>query len=211
MASELQPEFFSLLGINIFLALSLLTCLFEKNFPTAIPYVYQSASLFGFGQLWISKEFSQIFGNDMRFLYHSAYLSVAVISIAAINLYLALLKKQKVLSWIYCGTVVLPTVTVSIFFISAYINDTPVPLPALPHVPLEMVYILLAPCAAVLGLGILTTLKPEVLKRTLSRLIPARSTDSSPRSSQASTAKKGGWSEEWKKMKEKLLSLIAEG
>ena len=64
MASELQPEFFSLLGINIFLALSLLTCLFEKNFPTAIPYVYQSAALFGFGQLWISKEFSQIYINE---------------------------------------------------------------------------------------------------------------------------------------------------
>ena len=211
MASELQPEFFSLLGINIFLALSLLTCLFEKNFPTAIPYVYQSAALFGFGQLWISKEFSQIFGHHMRFLYHSAYLSVAIVSITTINLYLAFLKKQKVLSWIYSGTVVLPTVAVSLFFISAYINDTPVPLPVLPHAPLEMIYILLVPCAAVLGLGILTSVKPEVLKRTLSRLIPARSIGSSLRSPQASTAKKGGWSEEWKKMKEKLLSLIAEG
>jgi len=210
MASELQPEFFSLLGINIFLALSLLTCLFEKNFPTAIPYVYQSAALFGFGQLWISKEFSQIFGDHMRFLYHTAYLSVAVISITAINLYLAFLKKQKVLSWIYCGTVVLPAVTVSLFFTSAYINDTPVPLPVLPHAPLEMIYILLVPCAAVLGLGILTSLKPEVLKRTLSRLIPARSIDSSLRSPQASTARKGGWSKEWRKMKEKLLSLIGE-
>lgn len=210
MASELQPEFFSLLGINIFLALSLLTCLFEKNFPTAIPYVYQSAALFGFGQLWISKEFSQIFGDHMRFLYHSAYLSVAIISLTAINLYLAFLKKQKVLPWIFSGTVVLPTVAVSLFFISAYINDTPVPLPVLPHAPLEMIYILLAPCAAVLGLGILTSLRPEVLKRTLSRLIPARSIDSSPTSPQASTAKQAGWSKEWRKMKEKLLSLIGE-
>jgi len=183
MASPLQPEFFSLLSINIFLALGLLTCLFERNFPTAIPYVYQSAALFGFGQLWVSKEFSLIFSDDMRFWYHLAYLSVAVINIIAIDLYLAFLKKQRFLSWIYSGTVVFPSVLVSVFFISVYTNGITLSLPMLPQIPLEMVYILLALCGTVLAVGMLTSLKPEMLAR-LSRLLPNSTIASSTKPSQ---------------------------
>ena len=186
MASPLQPEFFSLLSINIFLALGLLTCLFERNFPTAIPYVYQSAALFGFGQLWVSKEFSLIFSDDMRFWCHLAYLSVAVINIIAIDLYLAFLKKQRFLSWIYSGTVVFPSVLVSVFFISVYTNGTKLSLPMLPQIPLEMVYVLLALCGTVLAVGMLTSLKPEMLARLsqLSRLLPNSTIASSTKPSQ---------------------------
>ncbi|MDH5782729.1 MAG: hypothetical protein OEZ35_03585, partial [Candidatus Bathyarchaeota archaeon] len=62
----MQPEFFALLGVNVFLAISLLTCLLDKYFPGSIPYMYQLAALTGFGQLLISKEFLSVFGNYMR-------------------------------------------------------------------------------------------------------------------------------------------------
>lgn len=175
MASQLQPEFFSLLSINIFLALSLLTCLFETNFPTAIPYVYQSAALFGFGQLWISKEFSLTFGDEMRFWYNLVYLSVAMINIVAVDLYLAFTKRQRNLSWIYSGTVVFPSLLVSAFFVSVYTNGIALSLPKLPQIPLETVYVYLCLCVAILGVGMLTSNKPDILEGIhLSQLVPRR-------------------------------------
>ncbi len=35
-------------GIDLFLAMSLLTCLLDKHFPSQLPYIYQLAALAGF-------------------------------------------------------------------------------------------------------------------------------------------------------------------
>jgi len=48
------PELFILIAVNVFVALSLLTSLFDKPFPMAVPYVYQIAALAGFGQIWVN-------------------------------------------------------------------------------------------------------------------------------------------------------------
>lgn len=194
MASPLQPEFFALLGLNIFLALSLLACLLERNFPAILPYVYQSAALFGFGQLWVTKEFLPIFGDDMRLWYHLIYLSVAIANVIAIDLYIAFRNKQKILSWIYSGTVVLPLVLVSLFFVSVYTNSMPLSLPPLPPISFQSVYLLLALCIGVLAIGIMTSTKPRIFERIrLSRLVPSRAITSSVKSPQqrVTRSKKG--------------------
>lgn len=163
MPSPLLPEFFALLGIDVFLAISLLTCLLDKHFPPAIPYVYQLAALAGFGHLLVSKGFMTVFGSEMRLWYCIVYLLVAVANVIAVNVYIAVVKKLSVLAGVFSGTVTFPTILVSVFFVSSYTNGMALSLPLLPLIPLEIVYVALALCAAILGVGIMASLKPEVL------------------------------------------------
>lgn len=55
------PELFMLVGINVFVALSLLTSLFDGPFPLAVPYVFQIVALAGFGQIWVNYAFLSSF------------------------------------------------------------------------------------------------------------------------------------------------------
>jgi len=114
------PEFFALLSIDIFLLLSLLTCLLEERFPKAIPYIYQIAALIGYGHLLVSREFLTIFGEDMRFWYNFFYLLIALGNIVAINLYLAVEKKMWTLAKAWSGIVTFPITVISVFFVSNY-------------------------------------------------------------------------------------------
>jgi len=163
VASPLLPEFFALLGIDVFLAISLITCLLDKHFPSAIPYVYQLAALAGFGQLWVSKGFLTVFGEEMRFWYCIAYLLVAVANVIAVNVYIAVIKKMSILALTLSGTVSFPTILLSIFFVSSYSNGMTLPLPLLPMIPIQIVYVALGLCTAILGAGIMASLKPKAL------------------------------------------------
>lgn len=120
MASELLPEFFALLGIDLFLMLSLLTCLLDDRLPKALPYIYQFAALAGFGHLLISKNFFAVFGDYMRFWYCFIYLLVSLANIVAVNIYFAAVKKQWTLAKVWSGAVSFPTILISIFFVSNY-------------------------------------------------------------------------------------------
>jgi hypothetical protein len=93
MSAPLQPEFFALIGIDLFLAMSLLTCPLDKHFPWQLPYLYQLAALAGFGHLLVSREFMLSFGEYMRFWYSLLYLVVALANIVAVNFYLRMVKK----------------------------------------------------------------------------------------------------------------------
>jgi len=114
------PEFFALLGIDVFLLLSLLTCLLEERFPKAVPYIFQIAALIGFGHLLVSREFLSIFGEDMRFWYSFFYLLIALGNIIALNLYLAVEQKLWTLAKVWSGVVTFPIIVVSVFFVSNY-------------------------------------------------------------------------------------------
>ena len=58
MVSPLFPaELFVLIGINIFVSLSMLTSLFDRGFPMVIPYLFSIAAFAGFGQIWVSYTF----------------------------------------------------------------------------------------------------------------------------------------------------------
>jgi hypothetical protein len=120
MVSSLLPEFFALLAIDLFLLLSLLTCLLDDRLPKTIAYVYQIAALIGYGHLLISKEFFAVFGEYMRFWYCFIYLLVALVNIVAINVYLAVQKKLWTLAKVWSGAVTFPTLVISLFFLSNY-------------------------------------------------------------------------------------------
>jgi len=162
MASPLQPEFFALLGIDLFLAISLLTCLLDRHFPWQLPYIYQLAALAGFGQLLVSKEFMAIFGEYMRFWYSLLYLIVALANIIAVNMYLGIMKKLLNYAKIFMFTVTFPTLSIAAFFLSNYAEVAVHPLVMTPQMSWEATFIgIVAFDTLVVGLGTYVFFKPK--------------------------------------------------
>jgi hypothetical protein len=120
MSFSLLPEFFAFLGVDIFVALSLLTCLLDDHFPKTLPWLFQAGAIGGYVHIFISKEFFTIFGDYMRFWYCLLYLLVALANVIALNAYIAVIKKHWTLAKVFSGTVVFPALLISGFFVSNY-------------------------------------------------------------------------------------------
>src|SRR3989304_3390331 len=101
--TQLPPEVFTLIGINLFLVLSLLTYLLGNRFPKALPCVYQVAALFGLGYLVVSKTFSVQVEESTRFWYSFAYLTTALTSVVAANFYVAAEKRLWIIAKAWFG------------------------------------------------------------------------------------------------------------
>jgi hypothetical protein len=162
MPSPLQPEFFALLGIDLFLAISLLTCLLDRHFPWHLPYLYQLAALAGFGQLMVSKEFMMLFDDYMRFWYSLLYLLVALANIVAVNMYLGIMKKLFNYAKVFMLTVTFPAVFLTAFFLSNYAEVAVHPLIMVPQASWEATFIgIVAFDTFVVGLGTYVFFKPK--------------------------------------------------
>ncbi len=162
MPSPIQPEFFALLGINLFLAVSLLTCLLDRHFPWQLPYVCQLAALAGYGQLMVSREFMAYFGEYMRFWYSLLYLVVALASIVAINVYIGMLKKLLNYAKVLMFTVTLPAITLAVFFLSNYADVAIHPLVMVPQMTWEATFVAIVTFdTLVVGLGTYVFFKPR--------------------------------------------------
>jgi hypothetical protein len=162
MATPLQPEFFLLLGIDIFLATSLLSCLLDKHVPWQLPYLYQVASLAGFGQLIVSKEFMVVFDGYMRFWFSLLYLIVALANIVAINVYLGVIKKMVNYAKAFMLTVTFPSFSVVVFFLASYSSVSTHPMVIVPQVSWEATFIgIVALDAFVIGFGTYMFFKPK--------------------------------------------------
>jgi len=159
VAPTILPEFFVLLGTDLFLLLSLLTCLLEDKFPKALPYVFQVAAVIGFGHLMISKEFLTIFGEYMRFWYSFFYLLVALINIVAINVRFATSQKAWVLAKAWAGTVTFPAIIISVFFVSNYGYGSSAEFPFL------LLQVGLVVAAVMIGVSAAVFLSPDLLPK----------------------------------------------
>jgi len=155
----IMPEFFALIGIDIFLLLSLLTCLLEDRFPKVVPYIYQIAALIGFGHLLVSREFLSLFGEYMRFWYNFFFLFVALSNIVALNLYLAVERKSWALAKAWSGAVTFPITMIAVFFVSNYSYLQGVEFPIL------ILQIGLVVSAVVMGVSISLFLSPELFEK----------------------------------------------
>jgi hypothetical protein len=155
----LLPELFALLSSDLFLLLSLLTCLLEERFPKAVPYIYQVAALMGFGQLAVSKMFLTVFDVDLRFWYNFFYLAVGLANVVAVNLYLAVSKKTWILAKVWSASVTFPTVFISIFFIYnyGYLQGA-----TFPMLTVDLILIL---AVVILGIAVAVLLSPKLLRR----------------------------------------------
>jgi hypothetical protein len=116
----LFPELLAMIASDLFLLLSLLTCLLEERFPKALPYVYQIAGIMGFGHLAVSRVFFTVFDEPTRFWYNSFYLGVALTNIVAVNLYLAVWKKSWNMAKAWSAAVTFPSIFLSIILAYSY-------------------------------------------------------------------------------------------
>jgi len=136
----------------------------DDRLPKAIPYIYQSAALAGYGHLLISKEFFVIFGEYMRFWYCFIYLLVALSNIVAVNIYFAVAKRQWSLAKIWSGSVTFPTILISMFFVSNYTFAQEATLPLL------TLQIGLVVSAVIIGLSIFLLLSPEAMRNVFKKI-----------------------------------------
>lgn len=165
MPSPLFPaELFVLTGINVFVALSLLTSIFDRGFPRVLPYLFSIAALAGFGQIWVSYVFLFSF-VDARFWCSMLYLGVALMNIITVNVYIAINKKLLSAAGAFLCAVTIPTIFTSFLFVSSYVNGLAISIPPLPIVPVESLYIVLVACVVILGFSVIASLEPEMLKR----------------------------------------------
>lgn len=159
MAPTLLPEFFALLGIDLFLLLSLLTCLLDERFPRAIPYIFQVAALIGFGHILVSREFLAVFDEYMRFWYNFFYLVIALGNVVAVNVYFAAAQKMWTIAKAWAGIVTFPTIVISVFFVSNYGYIASVEFPML------LLQVGLVISAIVMGVSITFFLSPDLLHK----------------------------------------------
>jgi len=159
---QLLPEFFALLGTDLFLMLSLLACLLDDRFPKALPYIYQVAALAGFGHLLISRDFLAFSGEYTRFAYCLVYLIVAWANIVAINIYLVAIKELYALAKVWLGAITFPATLISGFFVSQY-----APMQASTLSPILQTSLLVI--AFAMGTGVSIFLSHEIVTRRFAR------------------------------------------
>jgi len=123
----LVPEFFMVLGIFVFLAMSILSALLEDDLPSIIQYLFQGAAAAGLGLLLLDQAFVDvgILGRSLtdptRFLISVTYLGSANSIAAGMNVYLAIVRRKMALSSILSGAVTVPTVMISAILVSSFL------------------------------------------------------------------------------------------
>ena len=125
----LAPEFFMLLGIDIFSAISLLSALLDEDIPSSVQWLFQGAAVMGLGQMFVSQEFinAGVFPRDptdpTRFWISVLYLSAAIANVIGLNVYLAAARHKMTLASTFTGTVTVPTMMISAFFVSSFVSQ----------------------------------------------------------------------------------------
>ena len=155
------PEFFAFIAVDVFVALSLLTCLLDYYFPDKLPYIFQAAAIGGYVHILISKQFFLPADALVRFWFCLLYLIVALANLIALNVYLALNKKQWKLAKIFSGIVVFPTVMISCYFSYTYTLNL------IGFQVLQFFMLLIA--LALLGISVLVSFSPRIIGKITGR------------------------------------------
>ncbi len=154
MAGPLLPEFLGILGIDVFLVLSILTCLFD--FPIFLQYVYHISAYVGFLQLWVNYVFA--FSEETRFFICIAYLIIGLANIIFVNGYVGF-RERKILwttSFLCCVTI--PTTLMSFSAASWYVNKIVISLPSLPLIQPEVIGAIFVVCGVVLAISLVSSM-----------------------------------------------------
>jgi len=114
----LVPEFFVLLGIDIFLCMSLLSAFLDEDLPSRFQYLFQIAAIVGLGELLIGQGFVEL----MRFWLSFVYLALALSSVVGLNAYLAVVRRRMDIASTFSGTITVPTLMISAVFISSFLG-----------------------------------------------------------------------------------------
>ena len=114
----LVPEFFVLLGIVIFLGMSLLSALLDDSLPSRLQYLFQIAAMVGLGELLTSQGSVEL----TRFWVSIVYLASALSSVVGLNVYLWVPRRRMDMASTFSETVTVPTLMISAVFIYTFLG-----------------------------------------------------------------------------------------
>lgn len=134
------PQFFILLGVDVFLGGSIVTVVFDENFPTGLPYVLDLLALVGLVELALTPQYLTGYPVEVQFYYSVVYATTANLALLGCNLYLVLVRGQWMKGGAFAVAATLPSVIATPFFVSAYVNNVVVPLPTIPLLPWAFVW-----------------------------------------------------------------------
>lgn len=155
--TQWQPEVFTLIGINLFLVLGLLTYLLGNRFPKALPYIYEAAALSGLGYLVFNKAYLVQTDENTRLGYSVAYLTMALTSVVTANFYLAASKRLWTIAKAWLGAFSFPSILVAVFFAIQYSSVQGSFSILNSHIGLMML-------ALGVGIGLTVSFSPETVK-----------------------------------------------
>jgi hypothetical protein len=119
----LLPEFLTLLGIEVFVAMSLVSVLLDRDISSSAQWLFQGAAGMGLGQLVVTEGFGTSSVIDAsRFWISIFYLTLSVCSVAGTNVYLAVVRRKTAIASAFSGTITTPTVSVSVLVVSSYLS-----------------------------------------------------------------------------------------
>jgi hypothetical protein len=121
----LVPEFFTLLGIEIFLAISVLSGLLDRQLPSRLQYIFQGLGGLGFAQLLVSiGMFSGPASTyQIRFWVSIVYLGFALSCVIGTNVYLFVGRRGATVASAFSSAVTVPFLLVSALFISSFLGS----------------------------------------------------------------------------------------
>src|SRR5438034_5425899 len=115
----LVPEFFVLLGIVIFLGVSLLSALLDDSLPSRLQYLFQIAAMVGLGELLTSQGSVEL----TRFWVSIVYLASALSSVVGLNVYLWVPRRRMDIASTFSETVTVPILMISAVFIYSFLGN----------------------------------------------------------------------------------------
>ena len=108
-----------LLGINVFLAASLITALLDRYLPSILQYLFQGAAGAGLGELLLNQEAS----SATRVWAGIVYLALALSSLVGLNIRLAIVRRGMNIASIFSQMMTVPVVMISALFLSTFLEN----------------------------------------------------------------------------------------
>jgi uncharacterized membrane protein len=159
MAIALVPQFFLLIGINLFLAGSVIIMLLEDQYPKSLPYLLNVGGFIGFGLLWVGHAYFNTLSSALQFYLCAGFAAAAVMSLIVSNLYLLAIKKRPTLGGIFAAVVTAPSFMVLLFFVNAYLSSASFELPLMPAFSLTTIYTIFIVSVTILTAMVMTEVR----------------------------------------------------
>lgn len=115
----LAPEFFVLLGVSIFVALSIISFLLEHHVSSILQYLFQGAAGVGLAEILLSQGLT----DTTRVWAGIVYLACALSSLVGVNIRLAVFRRSMNVASIFSQMMTLPAIMVSALFLSSFLEN----------------------------------------------------------------------------------------
>ena len=108
-----------MLGINVFLAASVITALLDRHLPSILQYLFQGAAGAGLGELLLSQEVT----SATRVWASIVYVAFALSSLVGVNIRLAIVRRGMNIASMFSQLMTVPIVMISALFLSSFLEN----------------------------------------------------------------------------------------